>query len=179
MKRFKKAVSGALAFMLVAGVGSCNSGGRTENTAETTTTAAVTTTISNELDHQIDYEAEAEIEEIDEKNEEGTGKLYVPGQKAGLVKALCYYDLNNETPALSDMLAERFGGYIETVTLTPHFAMIVNEEGRLLGLPDNFTWHGQYIKGTAVFVGIKDDEFVDIDSGLEADLLGFWKEDAE
>ncbi len=71
------------------------------------------------------------------------------------------------------------GGYIETVTLTPHFAMIVNEEGRLLGLPDNFTWHGQYIKGTAVFVGIKDDEFVDIDSGLEADLLGFWKEDAE
>ena len=64
MKRFKRVLSGALAFMLVTGTGACNSGERTENTAETTTAAAVTTTISNELDHQIDYEAEAEIEEI-------------------------------------------------------------------------------------------------------------------
>ncbi len=118
MKKLKKVMSGALAFMLVTGTGACNGGGRTENIAATTAAPAATTTISNELDHQIDYEAEADIEEIDEKNEEGTGKLYVPGQKAGLVKALCYYDLNSETPALSDMLAERFGGYIETQITT-------------------------------------------------------------
>ena len=71
------------------------------------------------------------------------------------------------------------GGYIETVYLTNHLIMIVNEEGKLLDLPNNFTWHNDPIKGNAVFVGVKDDEFVDIDSGLEADLLDFWKEDAE
>lgn len=71
------------------------------------------------------------------------------------------------------------GGYIEVVTLTPHLLMIVNEEGKILGLPDNFTWHGDFIKGNAVFVGVKDDEFFDIDRGLEEDLIGFWREDAE
>lgn len=71
------------------------------------------------------------------------------------------------------------GGYIEVVTLTPHLLMIVNEEGKLLDLPNNFTWHGDPIKGNAIFVGAKDDEFFDIDRGLEEDLLGFWKEEEE
>ena len=57
--------------------------------------------------------------------------------------------------------------------------MIVNEDGKLLDLPDNFLWHGDHIKGNAVFVGIKGDEFTDIDKDMEAGLIGFWKEDAE
>ena len=78
-----------------------------------------------------------------------------------------------------DNYQQLVGGYIEVVTLTPHHAMIVNEDGKLLDLPNNFTWHGDYIKGTAVFVGLKDDEFTDIDKDMEAGLIGFWKEDAE
>lgn len=69
------------------------------------------------------------------------------------------------------------GGYIETITLTPHLVMIVNEEGVLLDLPNNFTWHGNPIKGNAVFVGQKDDDFFDIDRQLEEDLIWFWRED--
>ena len=71
------------------------------------------------------------------------------------------------------------GGYIEVITLTPHLIMIVNEEGKILSLPDNFTWHGDIIKGNAVFVGVKDNEFFDIDRGLEEDLIGYWKENIE
>lgn len=82
-------------------------------------------------------------------------------------------------PDTLDEWQKLVGGYIEVVTLTPHLLMIVNEEGKLLDLPDNFTWHGDPIKGNAVFVGVKDDEFFDIDRGLEEDLIGFWKEDAK
>ena len=71
------------------------------------------------------------------------------------------------------------GGHFEAVTLTPHLLMIVNEEGKILDLPNNFTWHGDFIKENAIFVGVKDNEFFDIDRGLEEDLIGFWREDAE
>ncbi|MBQ3170196.1 MAG: hypothetical protein IJB99_10605, partial [Clostridia bacterium] len=35
----------------------------------------------------------AEIEKVDISNEVGTGPLYETGKTAGVVKALCYYDL--------------------------------------------------------------------------------------
>ena len=72
------------------------------------------TTNLNELDNETDYASMADIEEIDEKNEQGTGSLYVPGEKAGEIKALCYYDLAATQPYLAEMLAERFGGTITT-----------------------------------------------------------------
>lgn len=52
-------------------------------------------------------------------------------------------------------------GYIEVCPLVEDMVMIINEEGKLRDLPKNF-WMGaigDYIVGTAVFVGVDGDEF--------------------
>lgn len=56
------------------------------------------------------------------------------------------------------------GGYIEAVSLVEDMVMIINEEGKLRGLPKNFWMKviGDYIVGTAVFVGVDGDEFDDV-----------------
>lgn len=54
------------------------------------------------------------------------------------------------------------GGHIETVTLCTDLVLIVNEEGRLLGLPENTTVCGLPLCGTIVAVGRKKDEFASI-----------------
>ncbi len=116
LKRTKKALCAALMLSLTAGTGACGGGDGGARSSDTTTAASTTatTTLTNELDAEINYAEKAQIDEIDAKNEEGTGPSYVPGQKAGLVKGLCYYDFDTETPELSQMLADRFGGYLET-----------------------------------------------------------------
>lgn len=55
-------------------------------------------------------------------------------------------------------------GYIEVCTLAEDMVMIINEEGKLRGLPKNFWMEviGDYIVGTAVFVGVDGDEFDDV-----------------
>lgn len=68
------------------------------------------------------------------------------------------------------------GGYIETVPLTRDLAMVVNEEGKLLRLAPNFTYHGDIIVGPAVFVGVKDDDFIDISRDWEAKILEYYRE---
>lgn len=56
-------------------------------------------------------------------------------------------------------------GHIECITLRINGkvgVLIVNEEGRLLGLDYNFTNHlGEDLVGDVVFAGIKGDEFID------------------
>ena len=124
MKKTRKALCAALALSLTVGTGACAGGGGggrdAADTQATTAPAAgtTTTTLVNELDDQIDYDEMASIDEIDAANEIGTGPLYVAGQKAGVVKGLCYYDFTNETPELTQLLAERFGGTIETEITT-------------------------------------------------------------
>lgn len=51
------------------------------------------------------------------------------------------------------------GGYIETVTFAEDCTLIVNEEGKLQGLPVNFRIFGDVIVGTALFVGVDGVEF--------------------
>lgn len=55
-------------------------------------------------------------------------------------------------------------GYIEVCPLAEDMVMIINEEGKLRGLPKNFWMEviGDYIVGTAVFVGVDGDEFDDV-----------------
>lgn len=118
MRKFKR-ISAAVAAMIIAlGATGCNGGGRTETTggvnAETTTAATTTADPNAELEEEVDWENMAEIEAVDTANEEGTGPLYVSGQTAGTVKALCYYDLASTQPELAELLAERYGGTIET-----------------------------------------------------------------
>ncbi|MCR4712277.1 MAG: DUF3846 domain-containing protein [Clostridia bacterium] len=72
------------------------------------------------------------------------------------------------------------GGYVEVVSLRPDLAMIVNEEGKLRGLPKNFWMEviGDYIVGTAVFVGVNGDEFDDVPvtlSGLYSMMSDLWR----
>lgn len=52
------------------------------------------------------------------------------------------------------------GGYIETVTVTPgRLVLIVNEEGKLQGLPGNVLFRGDWLVGTVVAVGVDGEEF--------------------
>ena len=57
---------------------------------------------------------------------------------------------------------EAVGGYIEAVTLCTDLALIVNEEGRLRGLPFNTTVCGADLVGTIVAVGVKGEEFASL-----------------
>ena len=57
---------------------------------------------------------------------------------------------------------EAVGGYIETVTLCTDLVLIVNEEGRLRGLPFNTTVCGLDLVGTVMAVGIKGAEFASL-----------------
>ena len=59
-------------------------------------------------------------------------------------------------------LQAEVGGYIEAVTVSKDAAVICNEEGRILGLPDNGRFFGVDFVGTVLIVGIKGDEFCDV-----------------
>ena len=65
-------------------------------------------------------------------------------------------------------LQAEVGGYIETVTIASDAVIICNEEGRILGLPDNFRFYGVDFVGTVLIVGTKGEEFCDVP---EADFL--------
>ena len=65
-------------------------------------------------------------------------------------------------------LQQEVGGYIETVTIASDAVVICNEEGRILGLPDNCRVCGVDFVGTILVVGRNKDEFCDVP---EADFL--------
>ena len=67
-----------------------------------------------------------------------------------------------------EALQQEVGGYIEVVTLPYGAALICNEEGRILGLPDNGRVCGVDFVGTILVVGRNKDEFCDVP---EADFL--------
>lgn len=68
------------------------------------------------------------------------------------------------------------GGYIETVSLSENIIIVCNEEGWLLDLQPNVKFRNQIIVGPVVFVGVRDDEFFDIDRDTEAKLIEFYRE---
>ena len=84
--------------------------------AESPTSSVQTTAGTTEnLDNEVDYSGMAEnLEEIDESNTIGTGPKYDASKTAGHVHALCYYDLTSSQPELVEILAQRFGGTIDT-----------------------------------------------------------------
>ena len=59
-------------------------------------------------------------------------------------------------------LQNTVGGNIETVTLREDMTFIINEEGRLLGLPYSCTVCGIDLYGTVIVIGVKRDDFDDI-----------------
>lgn len=63
------------------------------------------------------------------------------------------------------------GGLIEFVTLGPDLEIIINEEGKLLGLPANLLnfLHGDVIFGTAIFVKV--DGYGEVRNLTEAEAI--------
>lgn len=81
-----------------------------------------------------------------------------------------------------EMLHNLVGGYIECVsTISTNIVMIVNEEGKLRDLDNNFEYYNDMIVGTAVFVGVDGEDFrsltdEEIDEVKYDILLDEWKE---
>ena len=69
-----------------------------------------------------------------------------------------YEDIPNELSALQQAV----DGHIEAVYLDSGLVMIVNEEGKLRGLPRSFQTQYDTIVGTAVICGQCGDEFADV-----------------
>lgn len=66
-------------------------------------------------------------------------------------------------------LQNEVGGYIEVVMLSDKAAMIVNEEGLLLGLSPNVIASaaaGTLIVGNALIVGVDGEDFTDVPSDI-------------
>lgn len=61
-----------------------------------------------------------------------------------------------------EALQAEVGGYIETLTCASDASLVMNEEGRLLNLPFNFYWGTLRFCGTVLLVGVKGDEFADL-----------------
>ena len=80
-----------------------------------------------------------------------------PGQPAFIRQ------IDNELSALQDLV----GGYIQTVYLPHGVIMIVNEEGKLMGLKPNFQLEHDLIVGTAVFVSADGEEFAGLSERQE------------
>ena len=67
-----------------------------------------------------------------------------------------------EIPNTLSALQQAVDGHIETVYLDSGLVMIVNEEGKLRGLPVSFQTQYDTIVGTAVICGQCGDEFADV-----------------
>ncbi|MBO5265962.1 MAG: extracellular solute-binding protein [Ruminiclostridium sp.] len=176
MKKQKKVLSALLALTMLSGTASC--AGERANGADGTSQAVVTTTMattadSNKaLDTEVNYNEMANIGEVDTANEEGTGPAYTPGQKAGHIKALCYYDIAADQPEITTIFAERYGGTIETEITTSmgYFEKL----GTLIaaGLsPDlvRYDW-AAYPDGVSKNIYTPLDEWLDIESPLWSDM---------
>ena len=66
-------------------------------------------------------------------------------------------------------LQTEVGGYIETVTIASDAVVICNEEGRILGLPDNGRVCGVDVVGTVLIVGTKGEELCDVPAFFQED----------
>lgn len=69
---------------------------------------------------------------------------------------------NEDEQSASVASARRGEGWakIETVSVSRDLALIVNEEGKLQGLPANVLFRGDWLVGTVVAVGVDGEEFV-------------------
>ena len=71
-----------------------------------------------------------------------------------------------EIPNTLNALQQAVDGHIETAYLDDGVVLIVNEEGKLRGLPMSFQTHYDTIVGTAIICGQCGDEFTDVPISL-------------
>lgn len=77
-----------------------------------------------------------------------------------------------EIPNTLEAMQEAVGGYIETLTFATDCAAIVNEEGKLRGLPVNFELLGEVLVGNVLFVGVDGEDFCSLSEPQELYLMG-------
>lgn len=59
-------------------------------------------------------------------------------------------------------LQAEVGGYIESFQFAEDFTLLINEEGKNLGLEPNLYVLGELLVGTVLAVGVKGEEFCDL-----------------
>ena len=78
-------------------------------------------------------------------------------------------DIENTLESLKALV----GGYIEVVTMEDNILLVCNEEGKMQGLPPNFSTGRDVIVGTAVFVSYDGrEDFTGLDDWQLEYLLG-------
>lgn len=77
----------------------------------------------------------------------------VPGEHASVI----------EIPNNLRLLQELVGGYIETVPYNSDAIMIVNEEGKILGLEPNVLLGNDVVVGNLIVVGDGGEDFAELD----------------
>lgn len=63
-------------------------------------------------------------------------------------------------------LQKLVGGHIETLTVATDCCVICNDEGRILGMPENCNFCGVDFVGPILLVGVDGDEFTDCPMSL-------------
>ena len=76
-------------------------------------------------------------------------------------------------------LQELVGGYIETFTIFQDVTIVCNEEGRLRGMDYNCELFGIDFVGPVLIVGVKGDEFCDLDEDYIEALMSICEEPQE
>ena len=73
-------------------------------------------------------------------------------------------------------LQAQVGGLIEVITLSPTAAIIINDEGKLIGLEGNRRFRNDVIVGNMLIVGVKGEEFASLND-IEAERYKkrFWE----
>lgn len=61
-----------------------------------------------------------------------------------------------------EALQAEVGGYIESFQFAEDFTLLINEEGKNLGLEPNLFVLGEPLVGTVLAVGVKGEEFCDL-----------------
>lgn len=115
MKKIKMTAVLAAACLLASCGGRNDAPAVTQAPADTTTMA---TDANKELEIETNYQEMADIGEVSSEYENGTGSMYVPGQTAGNLQALCYYDIIASEPETASIFAERYGGTMETTIVS-------------------------------------------------------------
>ena len=77
-----------------------------------------------------------------------------------------------EIPNQLHVLQDLVGGHIEHVGINGRMGMLVNEEGKFMGLKKNFKFRGDTIVGNAVFIGYDGEDFADVPA-CPADIRTF------
>jgi hypothetical protein len=68
------------------------------------------------------------------------------------------------------------GGYIEVVSFTPSVLMICNEEGKLDGLPHNFSMRLDEIVGSVLFVSSDGEDFASLTESQRTRVIEYFSQ---